>query len=766
VGILYPNSDPVSELLARLEKVKAKGESWTALCPAHDDSNPSLSVSTGEDGRALVNCHAGCTAEQIVAAVEMEMKDLFAGGGGGAESPKSTAHVHTPPENPHRKAEKGVQGPNAQQRTGAHPPEEGVTLEQYAEYTGLEVGYLRSLGLETITYQGHPAVRIPYLSSVGEDLPESTRFRRSLTTKPKVKSKSKGKLALYGLGALEESREKGFVLIVEGESDCHVAWSYNVPALGVPGANGFKSEWCQQLEGFDKLYVVVEPDQGGETLWESLAREAALQERLYRVSLGDVKDLRDLHLADSSEEFADRLQGHLDDARAWLDIAESEAAERAREAWESCKGLAGEYRILDTFYSDLKSGGVVGEEQNTKILYLALTSRLLERPVSVAVKGPSSAGKSFLVEQVTQFFPEAAVYALTAMSERVLLHSKQPIKHRHLILYEAAGIGSDFQTYLLRSLLSEGRLRYEYVDKTKDGLEPRLVEREGPTGLIVTTTQDSLHHENETRMISLAVVDTKEQTKAIFRALAEEEVVQPDLEQWTALQEWIASRDARVLVPFAGVLADEIPALAVRLRRDFAAILNLVRANALLHQATRHRDEEGRILATVEDDYAVVRELVADLVAEGVDANVPATMRETVRAVETLCGSEFSEEHATTARVAEELNLDRSSASRRIGRAIRRGYIKNLEDRKGRPGRFVVADPIPPDIVVLPTVEGVVHLCKGVQIPDAHPKADTYADSEEGVQVCTDSGGYTPPSPPSPDDGDGDDGDDDGAILF
>jgi hypothetical protein len=62
--------------------------------------------------------------------------------------------------------------------------------------------------------------------------------------------------------------------------------------------------------------------------------------------------------------------------------------------------------------------------------------------------------------------------------------------------------------------------------------------------------------------------------------------------------------------------------VAVRLRRDFGTVLALVRAHALLHQANRARDAEGRIVATL-TDYGVIRELVADLLAEGVEASVP-----------------------------------------------------------------------------------------------------------------------------------------------
>jgi hypothetical protein len=103
------------------------------------------------------------------------------------------------------------------------------------------------------------------------------------------------------------------------------------------------------------------------------------------------------------------------------------------------------------------------------------------------------------------------------------------------------------------------------------------------------------------------------------------------------------------------------------------------------------------------EDYAKVRELVADLVSEGIEATVPETVRETVEALERLYGEES--ESVTIATVAHELELDKSAAWRRVHAAIDRGYLKNLEDRKGRPARLVPADPLPDDIEILPSPE-------------------------------------------------------------
>ena len=71
--------DPVRELLSRLPGHRQAGEGkYIAKCPAHDDGSPSLTIARGDDGRALVNCHAGCTPQAICAAVGMTLSQLFA----------------------------------------------------------------------------------------------------------------------------------------------------------------------------------------------------------------------------------------------------------------------------------------------------------------------------------------------------------------------------------------------------------------------------------------------------------------------------------------------------------------------------------------------------------------------------------------------------------------------------------------------------------------------------------------------------------------
>lgn len=69
----------IENLLSRLDGVKAGSAigRWIAKCPAHEDRSPSLTIRFEDDGRILVHCFAGCSADDIMGAVGLEMTDLF-----------------------------------------------------------------------------------------------------------------------------------------------------------------------------------------------------------------------------------------------------------------------------------------------------------------------------------------------------------------------------------------------------------------------------------------------------------------------------------------------------------------------------------------------------------------------------------------------------------------------------------------------------------------------------------------------------------------
>lgn len=239
----------VDRVLERLQDATETTSGWRARCLAHDDQNPSLTIAEGNDGRALLKCFAGCEISDIVAALGLEMHELFEG----------------------RNGKRVIREAHAPSRDTATV--QGCTLEGYAEAKGLPVHFLQRLGLSNVRYARKPALRIPYRLPDGEEV--AVRFRTALK-KPvdgadgRFRWRKGDKPTLYGLERLQEIRKAGYVVLVEGESDAQTLWLHGVAALGIPGASNWRPQWSEHLQGIDKIYVVVEPDQGGETLLTKL----------------------------------------------------------------------------------------------------------------------------------------------------------------------------------------------------------------------------------------------------------------------------------------------------------------------------------------------------------------------------------------------------------------------------------------------------------------------------------------------------------------
>src|SRR5579859_2717740 len=377
-----------AELAERLGGRK-NGRGWMAHCPAHEDHNPSLSINDGSNGKLLVKCHAGCTQEAVI-------KALGAKGLGLGAPPRG----YPIPSGNHANVQPPGQG-----------SESGLTLAQYAEAKRLPIMELRKFGLTDISYMKAPAVRIAYTDEAGNEIPAATRFRVALSGHGKVRSKSGGKPTLYGRHRIAKAKLAGYIILPEGESDCHTLWHHGLHAAGLPGADSWREEWNTCLEGIAIIYVIIEPDQGGEAVkrWVS---KSAIRDRVRLVTLAGAKDPSDLYLADP-DHFREHMEAALAAAMSWQDFETAQAKASMAAAWEKCADLARLPDILTEFARDVAAAGLAGERRVAKLMYLVVSSRLLDRPVSAGVKGTSSGGKSHTTGKVLNFFPPTAYYALS-----------------------------------------------------------------------------------------------------------------------------------------------------------------------------------------------------------------------------------------------------------------------------------------------------------------------------------------------------------------
>src|SRR5437868_15357303 len=89
---LYPEqtaSPTLDHVLDQLKGVRTSLRGWRACCPAHADSEPSLSIGLGEQGPVLLKCFAGCSLERITEAMGLSITDLLPDGATPAEQGSS-----------------------------------------------------------------------------------------------------------------------------------------------------------------------------------------------------------------------------------------------------------------------------------------------------------------------------------------------------------------------------------------------------------------------------------------------------------------------------------------------------------------------------------------------------------------------------------------------------------------------------------------------------------------------------------------------------
>ena len=122
---------------------------------------------------------------------------------------------------------------------------------------------------------------------------------------------------------------------------------------------------------------------------------------------------------------------------------------------------------------------VVGERKNIAMYFATLESRLLPdnpvNPNALATKnsGHFGSGKSFTLMSCLKIYPESSYVLITNGSPKSLYYIKGGLKHKALIVTE----GFQFQksnavdselVYIVRSLISEGRIRYAAPEKNAE----------------------------------------------------------------------------------------------------------------------------------------------------------------------------------------------------------------------------------------------------------------------------------------------------------
>jgi hypothetical protein len=295
--------------------------------------------------------------------------------------------------------------------------------------------------------------------------------------------------------------------------------------------------------------------------------------------------------------------------------------------------------LLGRILEDFTRCGVVGEETNKLVGYLAAVSRKLEAPLAVLIQSSSAAGKSSLMEAVLAFVPEEEKTKFSAMTGQSLFYMGD-VSLSHKVLAVVEEEGASRAAYALKLLQSEGELTIASTGKnpTTGRLVTHEYKVEGPTQLFLTTTATELDEELLNRCLVLTVDEAQPQTAAIHAQQRGAQTLEGMLARRAKEAVLTLHKNAqRLLRPLAVVnpYAHQLGFLneRTRARRDFPKYLTLIRAIALLHQYQREvktATHAGGVVEYVEvqpSDVEAANSLAASVLGRSLDELPPQTRR-------------------------------------------------------------------------------------------------------------------------------------------
>lgn len=397
---------------------------------------------------------------------------------------------------------------------------------------------------------------------------------------------------------------------------------------GLPKNTGFESlkvtlrVACAERWHLDNLDLCVARQRA--LFVEAAASETALKPELVKRDLGHVlRKLEELQEA--------RL-------RAQVEPKKNEPPLSAQER-EAALALLRDPKLLGRILADFAACGVVGEETNKLVGYLATVSRKLDNPLAVIVQSTSAAGKSALMDAVLAFVPPEERVKYSALTGQALyyLGGEANLKHKILAIVEEEG--AERASYALKLLQSEGEL--SIASTGKDPQTGRMVTQEyrveGPVMIFLTTTAVDIDEELLNRCLVLTVDESREQTRRIHAqqrarysldGIRAAEARAAVLALHRTAQRLL--RPLRVFNPYAERLTflDD----KTRTRRDHTKYLQLIATVAVLHQYQREIraiDCGGGktapcVVATL-DDIAAANRLAHETLGRCLDEMPPQT---------------------------------------------------------------------------------------------------------------------------------------------
>ncbi len=303
--------------------------------------------------------------------------------------------------------------------------------------------------------------------------------------------------------------------------------------------------------------------------------------------------------------------------------------------------------LIDEIDEDFTRLGYVRERKNKILLYLIMTSRLIDNSLHGILISRSGAGKSLLVEVTETLCPPEDVESVSDLSAQALYYYGQDdLKHKFIVIGEKEG--SEGAEYPLRELITRRSITkaIPMKDPVSGEIKTVTIKVNGPISLAETTTSTNLNPENLNRCFVLSIDESEEQTRLIHALQRRNYTLNGFLqrrEEAKIIEKHVYSqrllKPVLVFNPYAEALT--FPSSSLKTRRDNEKFLRLIQVICFLHQyqrkIKRKKVSDHEVIEYIEcspQDYRIAYELLSDGVLDNTLDDLPAPARKLLELIQ------------------------------------------------------------------------------------------------------------------------------------
>lgn len=351
-------------------------------------------------------------------------------------------------------------------------------------------------------------------------------------------------------------------------------------------------------------------------------------------------------------------------------------------------------RLLDNIDKLLEQSGIVGEEDNRKLLFILASSYKMPYLLHALIQGTSGEGKSHLLNSIADCIPQEDVMNLTRITSKSLYHYREKeLMNKLVLIQDFDGLDEEAQ-FAFREMQSAKFLSSSTVVKDMFGQtrgKTKIVQSHFAS--LTATTKAEVYYDNMSRSVVLGVDESQEQTLRIIKAqnmkiagISNKDSEQQAKQLLRNVMRVLKSYE--VVNPFADKLM--LPLEAKMLRRLNSQFQNFVSQITILHQYQRKQDDKGRLIATKEDITQAVEIFFSSIVIK-----VDELDKSTRQFFERLKGYVKSQPNGTTHRfctreVRQGLNLSSTSSFKYFKTLQELEYIQVVEGTANKGFKYVI----------------------------------------------------------------------------